>query len=86
MFTMFNFLLQLWGQKLFSAVEQYQLMHRSVTMLALSKEGTLWKSVSLYMGVSSFAQLGKQNGVVLFCCTRTGFNVLCFIIISTFIC
>lgn len=37
----FNFLLLLWGQKLFSAVELCQLVQSSVTMLALSKEGIL---------------------------------------------
>lgn len=37
----FIFLLLVWGQKLFSAVELCQLVQRSVTMLALSKEGTL---------------------------------------------
>lgn len=43
-----------------------------MTALALSKEGALQKSVSLYIGVSRFAVLGEKRGLFCFAALEQG--------------
>lgn len=37
-------------------------------------------------GDVKICSVGRAKGVILFCCTRTGCNIHCFIIINAFIC
>lgn len=41
---------------------------------------------AVHGGVSKFTVLGEQEGVILFCCSRTGCSIRCFVIIRAFSC